>query len=789
MTEKEKERLRQLALRNEILKAKSLGVDTQTIKRKFYEAGADMEAVDEELGVMNSAYGQEDKIQDDLDTKAQEKLGTGTLLQQYYTNRSLVENIKKYREEYLKVTEDNKLLPTEIAGENSAKLKAMYNDIIFQVAQSEGTGALQEADRKIVEDMLPDVSTSNPIKIGGQLLRGGRKGNEESFNTLMDTFKRRIEILSGEKFQENNALDQKTQPNTTQEVKAQPVANMKAEFDRSMAYAKANPNDPNSQKFIEMVNSGKIDSDTGKLIMSGQSAQNPPYGTTDEGLQKWADENPEAFDSWADKQGWTGNTASRIQTQPTEPKETTVEKVGDFIGATNLAKGAGSALFLNSAYGKELQRKAQEGDKASIEALKEVMNETPTGKEIIGSAALTALNILTFGSAGEAKAGIAATGKLIGKEGIKQVAKGAGRKILENIGLGGLYGAAGAAEQDKNLEEGIKETAISAGVGGAISSLGVGLSKMAKDRLAELPGKTQRAVRQIIQGETKDQEKALRALQTIDTANVKNYEELRNVINKENKNLGKVMDIILSRDPTQRKLNTLAEVTKVGGKKVKTNYVKQSLNNLQELYKSTNSPADLQRIKNLAQKANKQGLTIKEINDIAKEYGIEFGEKAFSKLGDPRTSVNSVAYENTRKGVKKTLRTLFPDTISQKIDEQFTNNLNTQRLVKKMVEKVNNLEQKIDERKLSEKFGRAVGKAFNAIPVLGGGARGILQSFVPSNAGNKMMNAIALQDALESNLRAVKKPEKFVDKLSKMLEEKSRRGTKITQGVVQSILQ
>ncbi len=54
--------------------------------------------------------------------------------------------------------------------------------------------------------------------------------------------------------------------------------------------------------------------------LNGQSSnQKPPYGTSDAGLQRWADENPEAFDDWADANGWSGNTASRTGTTPPPP--------------------------------------------------------------------------------------------------------------------------------------------------------------------------------------------------------------------------------------------------------------------------------------------------------------------------------------------------------------------------------------------------------------------------------------------------------------------------------------
>ena len=55
--------------------------------------------------------------------------------------------------------------------------------------------------------------------------------------------------------------------------------------------------------------------------------QQPPYGTNDSGLQKWANENPEAFDKWADSQGW-----SITQKDAAKQKSSLIDKLGSFLG-------------------------------------------------------------------------------------------------------------------------------------------------------------------------------------------------------------------------------------------------------------------------------------------------------------------------------------------------------------------------------------------------------------------------------------------------------------------------
>lgn len=132
------------------------------------------------------------------DLHAKERLGTGVLLQQYYTNRNIVSSLQEYKNKYLEATKNNTLLPTEITGKASAELRAMYNDIIFQVAQAEGTGALQAADREVVEQMLPNVSSINPFTIAGQAMRGGVKGNVSAFDVLINRANERVQRYAGQ---------------------------------------------------------------------------------------------------------------------------------------------------------------------------------------------------------------------------------------------------------------------------------------------------------------------------------------------------------------------------------------------------------------------------------------------------------------------------------------------------------------------------------------------------------------------------------------------------------------
>lgn len=347
------------------------------------------------------------------------------------------------------------------------------------------------------------------------------------------------------------------------------------------------------------------------------------------------------------------------------------------------------------------------------------------------------------------------------------------------VGRAAIQGAGKVAQGWNQFEEAAPRTAAVVGAVGNIASVlpqakGVQLTgrealRTGKDaagvlssvRAVGLPEKAAKAVGQIVQGKKKDVSTAMQVLSRVDTKNVKSYGDLTNAVRSNTTALSQAMDEVLLKDQTKRNLSQLSKVQDVGGTKVSTNYVSQALAHLRELYESSNDPVAAQRIANLTQKANTEGLTVKELNDIAKQYGSEYGEKAFTKLGEPRTSVNAVAYENTRSGVKETLRELLPDDTARKLDKQISENIRVETLAKNMEERVNKLMQTVNERGLIEKAGSVVGKAVDLATLnsVSGFLGGVLKQ---SNVGLKTMNALDLESALKKNLKIIQEAEKAV---------------------------
>jgi hypothetical protein len=284
---------------------------------------------------------------------------------------------------------------------------------------------------------------------------------------------------------------------------------------------------------------------------------------------------------------------------------------------------------------------------------------------------------------------------------------------------------------------------------------GLNISKGAaklRNKITPAPS-PEEALGQVIQGKTTDLAKGKEALGLINTKGVKTFSDLNTRLSDKIPELAKAVDNELLRDSRPYTMDRLTTVSKSGGTRVEQNFVQNALEHLDELYSKTGDGQGLAGIKGLAARAGSQGLTKKEINDLARQYGVEFGQKAFSKMGDPLTSVNAQLYENVRKGLKEVARRGMSDT-AKELDGQMSAIFNTQRLIQKNMEAAQKLAQKVDPRTMGEKVGRAAAIFLDTIT--GRAASGFISKFFPSNVGLKQMNFLQLQDKLERNLKILR---------------------------------
>ena len=82
-----------------------------------------------------------------------------------------------------------------LTGVDAGELSGAYNALLFQIAQAAGTGALQAADRQVVEAMIPNPTS----KVGafGSFLRGGKEGALGSIDQAKGLFQNRKDAIVG----------------------------------------------------------------------------------------------------------------------------------------------------------------------------------------------------------------------------------------------------------------------------------------------------------------------------------------------------------------------------------------------------------------------------------------------------------------------------------------------------------------------------------------------------------------------------------------------------------------
>lgn len=326
----------------------------------------------------------------------------------------------------------------------------------------------------------------------------------------------------------------------------------------------------------------------------------------------------------------------------------------------------------------------------------------------------------------------------------------AGGEIAGDL-LGAEGGAATAAKTSTALSK----------VPGAVSRGTEGLLTRSKE-LANPSPTAAEAVGEILQGKTKDVKPGIQALGSkgpdgkpvVKTEGVKTFSELNGKIDDAIKELSGQVDAHLGQDTTPTLLDDLTtHTTTKAGTAVSRNYVETALDHLKELYTTTADDIGAAEVGELINKAKTTGLTKTEVNDISRLYGHEFGQKAFSKTGDPLTSVNAQMYENVRSGLKEKAREGIGGGAAEATDKVISSLYNTKRLVAKNVEAVQKLQQRIADRGPLEKVGHAVAKYADILS--GGSIRGLIGGLLPRGAGYKVMNALDLEERLERNLKVI----------------------------------
>lgn len=330
------------------------------------------------------------------------------------------------------------------------------------------------------------------------------------------------------------------------------------------------------------------------------------------------------------------------------------------------------------------------------------------------------------------------------------------------VGVTELLGAGAVA---KPLKEVAKPVLKAAG-----EVVEEGLEKRAARVAVKQAEEVENAVGRILQGSPEDIEVGKRALRNIDTEGVQTYEQLNTRIDDRIGALANKVDSELAKYPEKYKGEQLGKYTKVGDETVVENPVIDAMNGLEDAYTKSGEAVKAAKLRQLKSKLENEGLTVLELNNFAREYGIEFRDKAFTKLGDPKPGYNAENFENIRTSLKNVVRERIPDDVPKELDSQMTDLYKTQDLTKSMEDKVQKLYQKIKNRSLMQKLGGVVADVVDLASL--GTMRGFVQKLLPSNVGLKTANSLDLQEELARNLK----------KIERMLDDKAT-DAEVLQGV------
>lgn len=269
----------------------------------------------------------------------------------------------------------------------------------------------------------------------------------------------------------------------------------------------------------------------------------------------------------------------------------------------------------------------------------------------------------------------------------------------------------------------------------------------------------------IIQGKIKDIAPAQRTFDALpsDTPPISDMspKELSNTIQEKiiEPNLSET-DTKFANDTTTHPMEDFEQTTGTGNNEIKTNYVQEAIDQLKKFYTATKDSEGLSRITALEDKAlgepltpeeinslkvehlgeadyqpptrgEPEGLTSKELNDLAKEHGREI--KGFNANGEAGGGITKQAAENVRTGLKSTARQILGETDpegaaeAERLDKETSDAIKTKKLLDRQVEKENTSIQKNGKPNILDKNPRLkIAAKIGATAVAGEGLRRVI---------------------------------------------------------------
>ena len=172
---------------------------------------------------------------------------------------------------------------------------------------------------------------------------------------------------------------------------------------------------------------------------------------------------------------------------------------------------------------------------------------------------------------------------------------------------------------------------------------------------------------------------------------------------------------------------------------------------------------DNQMILELAELWSKKVVTGKDINRLARMIPSDDALNTFAKNGSPKTWKLAQSVENLRKWIKTTVRQLAWDNteVLTNLDKRISNLISLDEQIKKNIEWVRGLKNKIVPRTMWEKVWRMLSNVIDTISMWTW--RGLVTWSLKGNVGNKVLNRLDVEKNLAKNLKLLQKMDDFIE--------------------------
>jgi hypothetical protein len=427
------------------------------------------------------------------------------------------------------------------------------------------------------------------------------------------------------------------------------------------------------------------------------------------------------------------------------PKKSLADKIlgglGKFTGAEAVGKYAGNVVLEGIDLGSDILNSLKTGD---ISELGKSTIEDPQKELLKGAAGTARVGSMFVGGGAALQAP-----SLLGKIGAGTVAGGVGGGIE-----GGLEEIERTGDIDmETLEQAGKTAVMGASIGGALPVVGTVAGKIASKALGTGKKALEKTSKKIAETKSKifiqdaeTAEKLAKGLDYIDTKKIKTFDDGKKAVQTAIKDLSEEQGKYLSQFDNPIGIEDLSVKTKVGDTLVEQNFVADGLDDLEKLYTRERDLPNAERIRQLRVKIENEGATPVQLNELAKEYGKEFKDKAFTKTGELKHSDIGQGFEANRKGIKETLRKTLPDDYSKGIDKQISELYDTESAFRDLTSKTERLIAKASNRGWIEAAGGNLTKIADSLT--GHFGRGFLNALRISNEGGKTFNHIQMQKLL-----------------------------------------